>query len=115
LRRSSSSSSFGLSRDRFASPSSIDVGAALDDAFAVTDEAERDPRFGAGAGAIGRRLAEIARSGVPVWLLGLAVLLPLLLFFVDLGTPSLWDPDEGLPAEVAREMLVTRRWLVPQL
>jgi 4-amino-4-deoxy-L-arabinose transferase-like glycosyltransferase len=53
--------------------------------------------------------------GVPIWLLALVVALPLLLFSIDLGTPSLWDPDEGLGAEVAREMLITRRWLTPQL
>jgi 4-amino-4-deoxy-L-arabinose transferase-like glycosyltransferase len=56
-----------------------------------------------------------AASGVPIWLLALVVILPLFLFSIDLGTPSLWDPDEGLPAEVAREMLLTRRWLPPQL
>ncbi len=67
------------------------------------------------AGRIGIRFAEITRSGVPVILLVLVVVLPLTLFFVDLGTPSLWDPDEGLPAEVAREMLLTGRWLSPEL
>jgi len=56
-----------------------------------------------------------AASGVPIWLVALVGILPLLLFSIDLGTPSLWDPDEGLPAEVAREMLLTRRWLTPQL
>ena len=62
-----------------------------------------------------RWLRRVAASGVPPWLLLLLVTLPLVVFFVDLGTPSLWDPDEGLPAEVAREMLLTRRWLTPQL
>jgi 4-amino-4-deoxy-L-arabinose transferase-like glycosyltransferase len=57
----------------------------------------------------------IAASGVPPWLLVLLAGLPLMVFFIDLGTPSLWDPDEGLAAEVAREMLLTRRWLTPQL
>jgi 4-amino-4-deoxy-L-arabinose transferase-like glycosyltransferase len=57
----------------------------------------------------------MAASGVPLWLLILVAALPLLLFTIDLGTPSLWDPDEGLPAEVAREMLLTHRWLIPQL
>ncbi|HSD09979.1 MAG TPA: glycosyltransferase family 39 protein, partial [Candidatus Binatia bacterium] len=57
----------------------------------------------------------MAASGVPVWLLILVGALPLLLFTIDLGTPSLWDPDEGLAAEVAREMLLTRQWLTPQL
>ena len=57
----------------------------------------------------------VTASGVPPWLLVLLIVSPLVIFFVDLGTPSLWDPDEGLPAEVAREMLLTRRWLTPQL
>lgn len=61
------------------------------------------------------RFSELARSGVPIGLFAVVVVLPLLLFFMDLGTPSLWDPDEGLPAEVAREMLITRRWLSPEL
>lgn len=58
---------------------------------------------------------EVARRGVPPWLLATILALPLLLFSIDLGTPSLWDPDEGLAAEVAREMLVTGHWLTPQL
>ncbi len=57
----------------------------------------------------------MAASGVPAWMLVVVVVLPLMLFTIDLGTPSLWDPDEGLPAEVAREMLLTRQWLTPQL
>ena len=56
-----------------------------------------------------------AASGVPVWLVLTVALLPLVLFFLDLGTPSLWDPDEGLPAEIAREMRISGQWLVPHL
>lgn len=56
------------------------------------------------------------RAGrVPTWLLGLVGLVSLVLFTIDLGTPSLWDPDEGLAAEIAREMRLTGKWLVPQL
>lgn len=51
----------------------------------------------------------------PPWLFVAAVVLPLLVFTIDLGTPSLWDPDEGRHAEIAREMLLTRDWLAPQL
>jgi 4-amino-4-deoxy-L-arabinose transferase-like glycosyltransferase len=54
-------------------------------------------------------------AGVRPWLLVIALVLPLPVFTVDLGTPSLWDPDEGQHAEVAREMLLTREWLAPQL
>ncbi|MBI2963444.1 MAG: glycosyltransferase family 39 protein [Deltaproteobacteria bacterium] len=61
------------------------------------------------------RAGDLGRSGVPRWLLAIVVALPLALFSIDLGTPSLWDPDEGLAAEVAREMLLTRQWLTPQL
>jgi 4-amino-4-deoxy-L-arabinose transferase-like glycosyltransferase len=81
----------------------------------MPEAAEIDPRIAAGESRIARHLADVARSGVPLWLLAVAVTLPLFVLFIDLGTPSLWDPDEGLPAEIAREMLVTRRWLVPQL
>ncbi len=52
---------------------------------------------------------------VPRWLLALVVLLPLVTFTIDLGTPSLWDPDEGRCAEIAREMLLTGDWLTPSL
>ncbi len=36
-----------------------------------------------------------------------------LVCLVNLGTPSLWDIDEGNNAEAAREMLVSGDWLVP--
>src|SRR5439155_2834127 len=36
-----------------------------------------------------------------------------LLCFLKLGTPSLWDIDEGNNAEAAREMLVADNWVVP--
>jgi 4-amino-4-deoxy-L-arabinose transferase-like glycosyltransferase len=36
-----------------------------------------------------------------------------LLFFLSLGTPSLWDIDEGNNAEAAREMLESNNWVVP--
>lgn len=37
------------------------------------------------------------------------------LFLVRLGTPGLMDPDEGRYAEIAREMLLLRDWLIPRL
>jgi 4-amino-4-deoxy-L-arabinose transferase-like glycosyltransferase len=36
-----------------------------------------------------------------------------LLFLPSLGTPSLWDIDEGHNAEAAREMLESGNWIVP--
>jgi 4-amino-4-deoxy-L-arabinose transferase-like glycosyltransferase len=47
-------------------------------------------------------------------LLGLG-LVGLVLLFYQLGVALLMDPDEGRYAEIAREMLVTNDWLIPQL
>ncbi len=48
------------------------------------------------------------------FLLGLA-LVGLVIFFYRLGVPPLMDPDEGRYAEIAREMLVLKDWIVPHL
>ena len=48
---------------------------------------------------------------------GLAIVAALaaMLFFFHLGTYGLWEPDEGRYAEIAREMLASRNFIVPHL
>src|SRR5437588_1640730 len=41
------------------------------------------------------------------------ILVCCLLYLPNLGGPSLWDIDEGLNAEAAREMLESGNWIVP--
>src|SRR5947208_7640112 len=43
----------------------------------------------------------------------LLVAVAVLLYFPNLGKPSLWDIDEGNNAEAAREMRAAGNWIVP--
>jgi 4-amino-4-deoxy-L-arabinose transferase-like glycosyltransferase len=54
-------------------------------------------------------------SGISRSLAAATFLLPVFVFFVELGTPALWDPDEGRNAEIARELLVDGQWRRLQL
>src|SRR5579859_4468897 len=37
-----------------------------------------------------------------------------LIYFVALGTPALWEPDEGRYAEIAREMVISGDYVTPR-
>jgi len=45
---------------------------------------------------------------------GLAALIAALLYLPGLGTPALWEPDEGRYAEIAREMVVSGDYVTPR-
>ena len=53
---------------------------------------------------------EYSRSLLAAFWLGLA-----LLWFLPLGSPHLFDPDEGRYAEIPREMVASGDWVTPRL
>ena len=49
------------------------------------------------------------------WLrIGLSAVIAALLYLPGLGTPALWEPDEGRYAEIAREMVVSGDYVTPR-
>ena len=44
----------------------------------------------------------------------LAALIAALLYLPGLGSPALWEPDEGRYAEIAREMVVSGDYITPR-
>jgi 4-amino-4-deoxy-L-arabinose transferase-like glycosyltransferase len=82
----------------------------------VTDVIAESPIAEAPApqgGTVDAPIARILSSRLASW--GLVAVVCLLVFFVNLGGPALWDPQEARHAEIAREMLVTGNWITPTL
>jgi 4-amino-4-deoxy-L-arabinose transferase-like glycosyltransferase len=55
------------------------------------------------------------RGNTRAWTLAVAALAATVLWFITLGTRSLYDPDEGRYAEIPREMLQHGDWVIPHL
>ncbi len=70
------------------------------------ESASPEPEFGAAA---------VRIAGLPALELGAVLALAAVVFSFHLGSYGLWEPDEARYAEIAREMLATRDFVVPHL